>query len=170
MKADRETNRLPLRAGAMLLLAIAVVCIGLGWHSAATSGDDGKADLADTQTSASADQTPSASTPKKASTSTAPSTVTDAADVGTMCVLNAGTQTGLAGEVSDALKAAGFTVSEAANLSTASISENTIFYGAGKESAAKKVAESVPGGADVTERPAAFTKCPGELAVVVVSK
>ena len=43
MNADREPNRLPLRAGAMLLFAVAVVFIGLGWHSAATSGDGSKA-------------------------------------------------------------------------------------------------------------------------------
>ena len=40
MNADREPNRLPLRAGAMLLFAVAVVFVGLGWHSAATSGND----------------------------------------------------------------------------------------------------------------------------------
>ncbi len=152
----------------MLLLAIAVVFIGLGWHSAASGDDDPASDLANAGTSASATETPSGPATKK--TSTPPSTAADAGDVGSMCVLNAGTQTGLAGDVADALKAAGYTVSGAANLSTGSISENTIFYDEGKETAAKKVAESVPGGADVTARPAAFTKCPGELAVVVVTK
>ncbi|MCF8588630.1 LytR C-terminal domain-containing protein [Gordonia liuliyuniae] len=172
MKADRETNRLPLRAGAMLLLAVAVVFIGLGWHHAATSGDDdGGTSTAQSPTTSEA-ATPPASTPGGESESASPSSTTaaDTADVGSMCVLNAGTVTGLAGDVSDKLKEAGFDVSGAENLSTGSISENTVFYDEGQEEAAKKVADAVPGGASTDPRPAVFTRCEGELAVIVVTQ
>ena len=63
MNADREPNRLPLRAGAMLLFAVAVVFIGLGWHSAATSGDGSKA----AETTATAPTTTESSTPTSTS-------------------------------------------------------------------------------------------------------
>lgn len=173
MKADRETNRLPLRAGAMLLLAVAIVFIGLGWHSAATSGDESaqeklkQAGQSAQTTAATSGTDGSAAT---SSPSSAPSS-TAAADGPKICVLNAGTVTGLANEVSDALAEAGFAIGTApGNLSTSSVTENTVFYGEGEEEAAEKVAEAVPGGAEPYARPAAFTRCPGELAVVVVSR
>ncbi|MCF8569098.1 LytR C-terminal domain-containing protein [Gordonia sp. HY002] len=172
MKADRETNRLPLRAGAMLLLAVAVVFIGLGWHRAATSGDDGdSASTAAVQsTTESGPAESSAKGDDSASTPASSSKVADAADVGSVCVLNAGTVTGLAGKVSDSLEQSGFDVSGAENLSTGSISENTVFYDEGEEAAAQKVADVVPGGASVDPRPAVFTRCEGELAVIVVTE
>ncbi|WOC12682.1 hypothetical protein MP11Mi_17730 [Gordonia sp. MP11Mi] len=156
----------------MLLLAVAVVFIGLGWHHAATSGDD-DSDLSAAQspTTSAVAEAPE-STPRGESKSAPPSSTkaADAADVGTMCVLNAGTVTGLAGDVSTKLKEAGFEVSSAENLSTGSISENTVFYDEGHADAAKKVADAVPGGASTDPRPAVFTRCEGELVVVVVTK
>lgn len=155
----------------MLLLAVAVVFIGLGWHHAVTSGDDSKPRLSDSDAStvATAPAQPDASTGESSAPSS--SRAVDAANVGSMCVLNAGTITGLAADVTKTLEAAGYEVASTSNLSTASISENTIFYTEGREAAAKKVAESVPGGASVDPRPSAFSTCPDEdLAVVVVSK
>lgn len=155
----------------MLLLAVAVVFIGLGWHRAATSGDDG--DNASTAAAQSTQSAPAESTAKGNGPTSAPassSKVADAADVGSVCVLNAGTVTGLAGKVSDSLKQSGFDVSGAENLSTGSISENTVFYDDGNEAAAKKVADVVPGGASTDPRPAVFTRCEGELAVIVVTE
>lgn len=174
MKADREPNRLPLRAGAMLLLAVAVVFIGLGLNSALSSGDEtpqerlaevGRSAQATTTDSPTAQSTPS-------DTSSAPSsTSAQAGDGPKLCVLNAGTVTGLAQEVSDELKSAGFDIgTDPGNLTTSSVTENTIFYGDGEADAAEKVAEAVPGGASTEVRPAAFTRCPGELAVVVVTR
>lgn len=178
MKADRESNRLPLRAGAMLLLAVAVVFLALGWHSAATSGDESPRErLAEVGQSAQAtetgDQSPAPES-GSASPSTSAASGSSSAQTGdgpALCVLNAGTTTGLAKEVSDELKSAGFQVgSEPGNLTTSSVTENTVFYGEGEDAAAEKVAEAVPGGASTEARPAAFTRCPGELAVVVVSR
>ncbi|GEE01370.1 hypothetical protein nbrc107696_18160 [Gordonia spumicola] len=153
----------------MLLLAIAVVFIGLGLKSVMDSGDDPAADLANAESSAPASPTPSAPA-TKTPTKQAPSTVADAADVGGICVYNVGTIAGLAAKTSTALTNAGFTVEATENYQTRSISENTIFYGAGQEAAARKVAESVPGGAAPSERPAAFTKCPDKLVVLVTSE
>ncbi|WP_440712822.1 LytR C-terminal domain-containing protein [Gordonia sp. FQ] len=171
MKADRETNRLPLRAGAMLLLAVAVVFIALGWHSAASSGkESGKDKLEQAGQSVASTEQASGTTTAPASTKPSDTTSTQAADVPKLCVLNAGTETGLAKKVSDDLKSKGFAIgTDPSNLSTSSVTENTIFYGEGEEAAAKKVAEAVPNGADVTVRPDNFTKCPGELVVVVVN-
>ncbi|EGD55010.1 hypothetical protein SCNU_10791 [Gordonia neofelifaecis NRRL B-59395] len=154
----------------MLLLAIAVVCIGLGIHQLTTTGEDPDAGLKAAGQSAQA----AAESEKQASTSKAPTSTTKAAadtsGVPELCVLNAGNVTGLASEVSKSLTDAGFTVGETANLSTASVSENTIFYNPEQEEAAKKVAEAVPGGAELNPRPTAFTRCPEGLAVVVVSR
>lgn len=154
----------------MLLLAIAVVFIGLGWHSAATSGEDASSDLeaAGRNAQTSAEQAPSTGSAKSAAPSSSP--VSGAEKVGSVCVLNAGTVTGLAGDVSEALKSKGFEVSGAENLQTSSISENTIFYGEGEEDAAKTLAEAVPGEASPEPRPAAFSKCQGQLAVVVITR
>ncbi|MFT3716704.1 MAG: LytR C-terminal domain-containing protein [Gordonia sp. (in: high G+C Gram-positive bacteria)] len=164
MKADREPNRLPLRAGAMVLFALAVVFLFLGLFSVFSGGDDPKDDLAKEGTATSASAAPSS-----AAASSADKPKVDASDVPKLCVLNAGTTTGLAKEVGDKLTAAGFALGTTpSNLSTSSVTENTIFYDAGDEAAAKKVADAVPGGADTTPRPEQFTRCPGELVVVVV--
>ena len=151
----------------MLLLAVAVVFIFLGAREA-TRGDDSPAD----DLKAAGNSQPAATTPAEgATTSAAPSSSKpDVEGVPSMCVLNAGTVTGLAGDVSEALKAAGFDVSATENLQTSSISENTVFYGPGEQEAAEKVAAAVPGGASADPRPAAFTRCSGELAVIVVTQ
>ncbi|MGB3303642.1 MAG: LytR C-terminal domain-containing protein [Gordonia sp. (in: high G+C Gram-positive bacteria)] len=171
MNADRETNRLPLRAGAMLLLAIAVVCLGLGIHQLTlkdSAPDAGLIAAESSQASAEASAgSPTAAASDTATTSPSPTVDPNATE---LCVLNAGSITGLAGEVGDALTSAGYKVGEKANLASASITENTIFYTADQEAEAKKVAESVPGGAALTARPDQFTRCPGAIAVVVVSR
>lgn len=157
----------------MLLLAIAVTCLGLGIHQLTTSGDDPDAGLKAAGQSAEAAAGSTKQDAPTASTTAPPTTSETAAPVEgvpPMCVLNAGNVTGLAGEVKDALTAEGFTVTTAENLSTASVSENTIFYTPDQEEAAKKVAEAVPGGAELNPRPDVFTRCLGELAVVVVSR
>lgn len=167
MNADREPNRLPLRAGAMLLLAVAVVFLFLGINSCSASNQESAHDkLAEAGQSAQA-KDPSASA--KPASSSAPKPSAAPVDGPKVCVLNAGTTTGLAKKVGDALTSAGFALGTApGNLSTASIDENTVFFGAGDEEAAKKVAAAVPGGAEASPRPDVFTKCPGELVVIVV--
>ena len=169
MNADRENNGLPLRAGAMLLLAVAVVALMLGVKSCSDSGKETAHDkLAEQSEPADPTTTGEASGETSATTTTSASGAASSARV---CVLNAGSVGGLAGEVSDQLKEAGFTIgTDPSNLATSSITENTVFYGEGQEDEAKKVAEAVPGGAAAEERPAVFPRCEGEIAVIVVTK
>ncbi len=173
MNADRENNHLPLRAGAMLLLAVAVVALLLGIQSCSDSGKETAHDKLAEQNVPSETVTSSAPATQRPSgaTSSSTSTTSVSASSSKVCVLNAGSISGLATEVSDELKSAGFTIgTDPANLATSSISENTVFYTDGQEEDAKKVAAAVPGGASAEERPDAFPRCEGEIAVIVVSK
>ncbi len=156
MNPDREPSRLPLRAGAMLLLAVAIVFVGLGWHSAATSGDDPEKGLEAAQ--------------RQVATTAAPSTSATASAVkARVCVYNAGTIAGLAGDITDELKAQGFETADPGNLSTSSITENTVFYDDDQKTQAEAVAEAL-GGASVDPRPSSFTRCSTGIPVIVVSR
>ncbi|QMU22322.1 LytR family transcriptional regulator [Gordonia rubripertincta] len=156
MNADREPNRLPLRAGAMMLFAVAVVFIGLGWHSAATSGSEPQA----TETTATA-------TPAPASTTSSTSAVTTTKRV---CVINAGQVSGLASDVSDLLKEKGYTMAQPGNYTAGGFSENTIFYDSDSDKAqAEELAETLGGTVSVEERPSSFTRCKGGVPVIVVN-
>ncbi|GAB86240.1 LytR C-terminal domain-containing protein [Gordonia rubripertincta] len=156
MNADREPNRLPLRAGAMMLFAVAVVFIGLGWHSAATSGSEPQA----TETTATA-------TPTPASTTSSTSAVTTTKRV---CVINAGQVSGLASDVSDLLKEKGYTMAQPGNYTAGGFSENTIFYDSDSDKAqAEELAETLGGTVSVEERPSSFTRCKGGVPVIVVN-
>ena len=157
MNADREPNRLPLRAGAMMLFAVAVVFIGLGWHSAATSGSEPQA----TETTATATQTPASTT--SSSTSAASTTKR-------VCVINAGQVSGLASDVSDLLKEKGYTMAQPGNYTAGGFSENTIFYDSDSDKAqADELAETLGGTVSVEERPSSFTRCKGGVPVIVVN-
>lgn len=161
MNADREPSRLPLRAGAMLLLAVAIVFIGLGWHRMATSGNGPEQGLT------SAPAPTSASAPP-----TTGSAETTAASGGKskLCVYNAGSVSGLAGDVSDDLKAKGFQMAKPGNLTSTSITENTIFYDDGQKSEAEDVATALGGDASVEARPSSFTRCADGIPVIVVTR
>ncbi|WP_039994339.1 LytR C-terminal domain-containing protein [Gordonia otitidis] len=159
MNADREPNRLPLRAGAMLLLAVAVVFVGLGWHSAATSGQSPDEGLRDAEASV--------------ATTSAPATSSATASAGDarLCVINAGSISGLASEVTDELKAKGFTTADPANYNGGSFTENTILYRDSSQKAeAQKVATALGSDASVEQRPTSFTMCRDGIAVVVVTR
>ena len=156
MNADREPNRLPLRAGAMMLFAVAVVFIGLGWHSAATSGSEPQA----TETTATATPTP-ASTASSTSASSRTKRV---------CVINAGQVSGLASDVSDLLKEKGYTMAQPGNYTAGGFSENTIFYDSDSDKAqADELAKALGGTVSVEERPSSFTRCKGGVPVIVVT-
>lgn len=159
MNADREPNRLPLRAGAMLLLAVAVVFVGLGWHSAATSGQSPEEGLRDAEASVATTSAPATS-----------SATTSAGDA-RLCVINAGSISGLASEVTDELKAKGFTTADPANYNGGSFTENTILYRDSSQKAeAQKVATALGSDASVEQRPTSFTMCRDGIAVVVVTR
>ena len=169
MKADREPNKLPFRAGAMLLLSLAVVFFGLAWHSAASGDDNPEKDLAEAGAKMPAASV-SASAEATASATSTSSSSGGSAEVPPLCVFNAGTVSGLATEVSTALEDAGFEVSDPGNLSTSSISENTIFYDSGDRSAAQKVAKALGGSVSVEARPDSFTDCSDGMPVIVVTR
>ncbi|MBY4575788.1 LytR C-terminal domain-containing protein [Gordonia paraffinivorans] len=157
MNADREPNRLPLRAGAMLLFAVAVVFIGLGWHSAATSGDGSKA----AETTATAPTTTESSTPTSTSV---------AAGTKRVCVINAGQVTGLAGDVTDLLRDKGYTMARPANYTGGGFSENTIFYETDADKAqAEKIAQDLGGSVSIEERPSSFGQCRNGVPVIMVT-
>lgn len=156
----------------MLLFAVAVVFIGLGWHSAATSGNDPKKDLAAVEQSTEAGSGAEAASDTSAPSESTPSSTSAAPRANTprVCVFNAGTVTGLAKEVSDELEDQGFRMAEPGNLSTSSITENTLFYEDGDKAAADRVADALAGEVSVEERPSTFTNCADGLALIVVTR
>ena len=159
MNADREPNRLPLRAGAMLLFAVAVVFVGLGWHSAATSGND-----PETALEAANRQTATTSAP-------APTTSSVASNAKLVCVINAGDISGLAQEVTDQLKAQQFRTARPQNYTGGGFSENTIFYADDADKAqADKVNQALGGSYSVEERPSSFTMCRTGIAVIAIER
>ncbi|MGC4933368.1 LytR C-terminal domain-containing protein [Gordonia sp. DT30] len=164
MNADRESNRLPLRAGAMLLFAVAIVCVGLGWHSAATSGKNPEAQLRAAQSGA----------PTSAAPAPTQSSATNSAKV---CVINAGTVNGLATVVDDQLKSKGFTtagITSESNYSQGGFTENTIVYSTpGQKAQAQKIAQALDNDYSVDSRAnmaSSFTRCAGGVAVVAVRR
>lgn len=149
----------------MLLLAIAVTCIGLGWHSAVTSGDDPEQAL----------DRAGASAPITSAQVTSATTTSASATTVKLCVFNAGSVSGLAREVTDDLKAKGYSLASPQNLQTSSFDENTVFYDTdgdvgNTKAQAQKVAKDVPGGASVEARPSSFTQCASGIPVVMVSR
>ncbi len=176
MTPERDSNRLPYRAGAMLLLAVAIVFVGLGWHSAASSDSNPEAQLQAAAASESSSPSTTAS-PSSPSSSAATSGTPGAAGESSasasgplVCVFNAGTVTGLAVEVTDELKSKGYRTSAPGNLTTSSITENTVFYTASQRAQAQQIASDLGGGASIDARPSAFTQCRGGIAVVVLTR
>lgn len=142
----------------MLLIAVAIVFVALGWHSAATSGQNPDEGL----------EAAGSSAPKASPTATSPSVAAGAAR---LCVINAGSITGLASEVSNDLKQKGFRTATPTNYSGSSFTENTIFYDDPTQQAeAKKVADALGNDASVEERPSSFTMCRDGIPVVVVTR
>lgn len=145
----------------MLLLAVAVVFVGLGWHSAATSGKSPEEGLRDAQASIAT----TTSTPAASSSATTTSTNER------LCVINAGSISGLASEVTDDLKAKGYTTADPQNYNGGSFTENTILYRDSSQKAdAQKVATALGSDASVEQRPSSFTMCRDGIAVVVVTR
>ncbi|GAA3027110.1 LytR C-terminal domain-containing protein [Gordonia defluvii] len=151
MTTERDTNRLPLRAGAMLLLAVAIVFFGLGAHRLATGSTNQAGPVA-----APSAPRPSGATPP----SEAVADTSVAASSTKVCVVNAGSVSGLAGSVTEQLKTKGYKTAEPANMLSSTLNENTIFYRPGTEVAAKQVATDLGGGYSVEPRPSNSLKLP----------
>jgi hypothetical protein len=150
----------------MLLLAIAVVCIGLGWHSAVTADSDPEAGLEAAQS-----RQPSSSTPAPTATTSGSSTSTSAdPDRPRVCIFNAGTVGGLGQTYRTRVDDAGWTTATPGNLQSASITENTIFYTPAQQEFADQLAEDLGGDISVDPRPSAFDQCQGGLPLIVVTR
>jgi|GEM_PF-3182578 len=176
----RDNPHLPLRAGAMLLLSIAVVFIGLGWHSAVSGDSDPEAGLQAAQSRQSTSTAPPSAAPQAPATNTssvqatrpAPATTSASVEPGRpeVCVFNAGTVSGLGQTFTKRVEDLGWETAQPTNLQSASITENTIFYTSRQRAAAEQLAEDLGGNVSVDPRPSAFSQCPGGLPLIVVTR
>ncbi|MEV5836248.1 LytR C-terminal domain-containing protein [Nocardia sp. NPDC052112] len=152
----------PLRALAMVLIALAIVFAGLGAMSLSSSDSDtsGAGDSSSTTSRAaattavattnspvqttSAAPTSSASATTKSSTTTTPSTTTANRAV-PVHVLNNSTVVGLAARTASELTADGWTVAEVGNYPGPNIVNTTVFYGnnPGEKEAALAIADEL---------------------------
>ncbi|WP_020105291.1 LytR C-terminal domain-containing protein [Nocardia sp. 348MFTsu5.1] len=158
----------------MLLIAIAVVFIGLGWQSAANSDSDPEDGLEAAQsrqsTSAAAPESAAPASSVAASTSASPTTSSSIdPSKPQVCVFNAGTVSGLGQTFTKKVDVLGWETAEPGNLQSASITENTIFYTPRQKAAAEQLAEDLGGDVSVDPRPSAFSQCQGGLALIVVT-
>ncbi|GAC57187.1 serine/threonine protein kinase PknB [Gordonia hirsuta DSM 44140 = NBRC 16056] len=153
-------------AAAVLIYALLPGSDDPGSTSAASSA----AAAQDVSRVSSVSPAPGASAPPAASSAgpSAPSIPSESA-VPSVCVFNAGPVSGLGTTTAEQLSAAGYTVVGSGNLVTGSITENVVFYEIGDEQAAGRLAGLVPGGAVTEPKPAAFTRCPDGLAVIMVT-
>jgi hypothetical protein len=157
----------------MLLIAIAVVFIGLGWQSAADSDSDPEAGLEAAQSRQSTSAAPDSAAPESsvATSTSASSTTSSSVDPSKpqVCVFNAGTVSGLGQTFTKKVDVLGWETAEPGNLQSASITENTIFYTPRQKAAAEQLAEDLGGDVSVDPRPSAFSQCQGGLALIVVT-
>jgi len=148
----------------MLLLAVAVVCIGLGWHSASSKSSNpvttASTDTMTTAPSTAAPVTSSAAGTSSANTATRPA----------VCVFNAGSTKGLARKVADELEAAGWKIQEVSNLQTSSITDNTVFYSGAQTQYIDDLVSTVTASKqEMDERTKTLSSCPdAAIALVVV--
>jgi len=177
----------PLRALAMVLIALAIVFAGLGAMSMSSADSDGEESAAP----ATSAQTAAPTTTRSA---TAAATTTAAASTGTTTVVTSATEApetplaappaptvdrsvsvqvlnnslvvGLAGRTADQLTASGWTNVRADNYAADTIAETTVYYGnsPGEKEAAQAIAAEL--GAAVAPKAAGFGN--GSAGVVVI--
>ncbi|QSE93347.1 LytR C-terminal domain-containing protein [Rhodococcus pseudokoreensis] len=146
-----ESSGPPLRALAMVLIALAILFAGLGFAS--LGGSDSEETAATVTTSTAATTTAARPTTaagaggasaSAASTTSGASSTTKAADAASVPVrvLNNSNVTGLASQTATELMSSGWTVSETGNYSDGTISETTVYYGtsAAEKEAATEIA------------------------------
>ncbi|MEU6584505.1 LytR C-terminal domain-containing protein [Nocardia sp. NPDC046763] len=131
----------PLRALAMVLIALAIVFAGLGAMSLSSSDSSSSSADSTSQSSAAAATTPAAqqnsaqaTTSPVATTTTALSTTTTTAAAGVdktlpVRVYNNGTVPGLAKKTGDQLSSDGYNVTEVGNYPNGVIAKTTVYYG-----------------------------------------
>ncbi|GAB2640612.1 hypothetical protein GCM10027169_05790 [Gordonia jinhuaensis] len=173
MNSDRDSNKLPLRAAAMVLLAVAIVFVGLGWHSLASTSSSDKPVAAASESAVTTSAAPSTEKSAPSSDAADASGTTSAsvapADAPDVCIYNAGTISGLATDYREKVTGLGYQVSSVGNFSSPSITENTVFYTSSQRAAATALASSL-GNVSTDARPSSFTLCRSGMALVVVSR
>ncbi|MGQ4617567.1 LytR C-terminal domain-containing protein [Nocardia sp. R7R-8] len=171
----------PLRALAMVLIALAIVFAGLGAMSLSRSdaGTDASGTSTPPTSSASAaPQVPASTIAPKAPTSgvssataapttTAAATTTTAARSVPVRVLNNSMVAGLAAKTASQLEAGGWTIAETGNYPGANIAKTTVYYGdsSGDKEAAQAIANQL--GASVAPKSSAIGDTAPGVTVIV---
>ncbi|WP_280262207.1 LytR C-terminal domain-containing protein [Nocardia wallacei] len=174
----------PLRALAMVLIALAIVFAGLGAMSLSSSDSEG----AETSTQGQATQgqptsttaskpvaTTTSAAPQPTTTTTAPPPTTTAAPT-TLAgadksvpvrVLNNSTVAGLAARTAGQLSAEGWTIAETGNYPGGVVPKTTVYYGntPGEQAAAREIAEDL--GVTAEPRFAGIANSPPGVIVIV---
>lgn len=171
-----ESSRPPLRALAMVLIALAILFAGLGAASL-TKSDTESAPVAATTPSVAASPTrPPAATPTAVAAPTGSAVATTSANSTTaeatirsvpVRVLNNSTVAGLAAKTAGILEAQGWTVSETGNYSAGRIPATTVYFGTSdsEKQAALEIASEL--GATAQPRFAGLdTSSPGVIVIV----
>ncbi|MEU4340173.1 LytR C-terminal domain-containing protein [Nocardia sp. NPDC023852] len=165
----------PLRALAMVLIALAIVFAGLGAMSLSSS-ETGDTDASGTSPSATssataAPQVPAGTTVSKATnaapTSAGTTTTTAAGRSVPVRVLNNSMIAGLAAKTANQLSANGWTIAETGNYPGTNIAKTTVYYGTspGDRDAARAIADEI--GADVAPKSSAIgDSAPGVTVIV----
>ncbi|NLE80370.1 MAG: LytR C-terminal domain-containing protein [Rhodococcus sp.] len=150
----------PLRALAMVLIALAILFAGLGFASMGKADSEQAASPASTTSSAAAPTTTTyAAAPGAAAnnayasdTTTTEATTTESSAATTLSesdktavgvrVLNNSSVSGLAGDTASELTGSGWTVTATGNYNASTVSTSTVYYGTGEteEQAAKEIA------------------------------
>ncbi|WP_406267298.1 LytR C-terminal domain-containing protein [Nocardia sp. NBC_00881] len=164
----------PLRALAMVLIALAIVFAGLGAMSLSSSetGDTDASGASPSATSSAtaAPQVPAGTTVSKA-TNAAPTsagtTTTTAGRSVPVRVLNNSMIAGLAAKTANQLSADGWTIAETGNYPGTNIAKTTVYYGTspGDRDAARAIADEI--GADVAPKSSVIgDSAPGVTVIV----
>ncbi|MGL4306715.1 MAG: LytR C-terminal domain-containing protein [Mycobacteriaceae bacterium] len=154
-----EPSRLPFRAMAMVLLAMAILFGGLGWNSL-VSRDGETLESAEAASSTKPSTSSAIPAPPVTSTFTVKSTVQ---------VYNNSTVTGLAAATAQKITQAGWTVSDTGNYKETNVSVTTVYYGSasGERESALQIAEKL--GVKAEPRFAELLTKPAGVIVIVTS-
>ncbi|WP_344997758.1 LytR C-terminal domain-containing protein [Tsukamurella soli] len=164
MSTTDHQRKVPIRAIIMILVALAIAFAGLGWHAVATRDSDPDSALHAQAAKLSA-TAPAA--PSGASESAAPSSAPAAAPAA--CVYSEEGASAAARAAVAEIKKAGVTVrGEVATWKGKAPRATVVYYGAGQENAAGRVAAAIDHGSSAAPRPAGAEQCAEGLVVVVV--
>ncbi|WP_433563591.1 LytR C-terminal domain-containing protein [Nocardia sp. CA-151230] len=172
----------PLRALAMVLIALAIVFAGLGAMSLSSSDSSSSSADSTSQSSVAATTTGAAqqnsaqatTTPPVAPTTTAalPTTTTAAAGVDKTLpvrVYNNGTVPGLAKKTGDQLSSDGYNVTEVGNYANGVIPKTTVYYGSSPKEQALAQAIAAQLGCSAEPRFPGISDSPTGVIVIVTS-